>query len=729
MPQSISDHALILLQLGIFVTTSIGFGHWISKICTWRAKPDQTHWFLSTVSGFCLMVVLLQNLVYLNQPLHKTAWAILLIALAGCVQQCREIIRVRNDGVPWYRHDKNRAAGLVFIVVFLIQGGGLFHHGPHHYYGNGHTDQVNYALHTQFLMDEVQSRDYDTIGLSPWLVLGIDSKHARNGQGIANGYVSTISWTDAKAGYGSTSIFLVALFAASMTILSASFGLGTGYAVLVGVWCGILPAMTKIHLDGFFSQTASLFVFPCLAFALRTPSVSMRSATVYSGLLLAYLFAAYTEIFPVAVASIIIQRLLQTSKPLKERVLWTAASFLIAAVIEAYYLPHAIRYLLVQQAASVDAPALSVLFPHGGTLQGWADVFVEFMPSVVGDAVKPSETVGIVLFGLCICGLWSVPSRRRIELLAIVLAPLFFLATLTIRSHFVTYPFAKLLATFCGYWVMLVVFGVLRLLRSPQLKVSFHWHRNLAVATIVVLLLFSGYGTQRYLDRVRENHDILEVINSPIAKASYAYLESHPQQTYLVDELHPILARWFIYHGRRAQMYLAQDFVFKPRATDEVLPFRCIDELPTNVNIVDHTGVTNPRQFASRPTLHVVNPNGVDLINGEKCYWVGNTIQLNSHLVGLPVDGQQYALRFQASAGPSSRAAKRTIAIIEPDGAEQAVTFEGKQEISALVRLHNGNNEITIKVIEPTQADVQVPGDNRLLMVRVESVTMQNQQR
>src|SRR6202030_3735551 len=62
----------------------------------------------------------------------------------------------------------------------------------------------------------------------------------------------------------------------------------------------LLPAVTRLSLDGFLSQLSILVVFPFFASLLQHENFSARNFTLLFSFALAYIVAAYSEIAPIA---------------------------------------------------------------------------------------------------------------------------------------------------------------------------------------------------------------------------------------------------------------------------------------------------------------------------------------------------------------------------------------------------------------------------------------------
>ena len=257
---------LILAQLALLLLTVWGWGFWLWKFSRAARFPGwKRHgWFFFGLAGFMSCVLFLHALIYFDLPLKHTSWVGLLIAVAGVLGSLGSRLRRPPPRRPMHRLHRREivAAGLLFVTVFGFQSAPLFHLGPGNYYGSAHTDQVNYVLLAEFLTEKPYSTTDRDIGLQPWLVKALALKGSRLGQSVANGYLGVVSLSDAKRSYGVLSIFIVGVGALSVFVMARVLSVPRLLAMLVGIWWGVLPAVTKVHLDGFFSQTCILFVFP-----------------------------------------------------------------------------------------------------------------------------------------------------------------------------------------------------------------------------------------------------------------------------------------------------------------------------------------------------------------------------------------------------------------------------------------------------------------------------------
>jgi hypothetical protein len=506
----------------------------------------------------------LQELVYLGLRLAWSAWIAAAIALLGVGGIGRWIAAGRRGNIGCWRPWLTPAS--IVLLVFGFQACGVVYHGPHDYYGNASQDQVNYVQIAEFLIEKPYRTERSDVGLHPWLVKGIDSKGGRIGQSVANGYVAVVTGTDAKAAYGSVSVFFVVLMAVSVLTLLRGLGVGRGMAWLGGLWAGVLPAVTQVHLDGFFSQTSTLFILPAAAFAVHVARRNYRLSLVVVPLLLAFLLSAYSEIYVIGLAFVLALTLVTWGLRWQQRLTLVFASLAIPPLVLAPYFSNCIRFLVGQyQGMVADSAILTVWVPHAGTWRGWSQTFL-VAPGHNAGLVRGQILAGFVVLALILFGVCSNRLARRVQLAVMAGVPASVLAILLSIDPFPKYAFGKLTVCFAPLGVVLAVLGVCRLSLAWS-HLSFRTRASSALVRPKALARWGGYGcvglllvlatwaSATKLSVVLANGAGLPTMNPPAARTLYRELEAHPERLYLLRERHFILNAWLCYHARHALVY------------------------------------------------------------------------------------------------------------------------------------------------------------------------------
>src|SRR5258708_38174005 len=95
------------------------------------------------------------------------------------------------------------------------------------------------------------------------MLMPVRLKDERIGHSVITAEISVLSQTNAKSSYAATVIFFLLSLAICLYVLLRDIGINRLTAGLGAFLPTILPAITRLTLDGFLSQTAVLFVF-CL---------------------------------------------------------------------------------------------------------------------------------------------------------------------------------------------------------------------------------------------------------------------------------------------------------------------------------------------------------------------------------------------------------------------------------------------------------------------------------
>jgi hypothetical protein len=251
-------------------------------------------WFYSSLVGAAAIILICQNLLYLDVTLSRSAVLVWLLAGAGWAAVLSSASkRAMLLPLPW-------PALVLGAAVYLIHGTGLIELGASHYYGYGWYDMFNYVSLAQFFSDlpfHSISNDHG------YLVAAQQFKSDRIGQSVLHAFFLVSSGSDAQQSFGTTillSPFL--LFFAFLTIARrlTSTSIVAHLAALAGA---LSPTVATVHLESFFSQAM------CLPFLVLWPAAVGRlietpgwRTALTAGLLLAAICSVYTETVPIALA-------------------------------------------------------------------------------------------------------------------------------------------------------------------------------------------------------------------------------------------------------------------------------------------------------------------------------------------------------------------------------------------------------------------------------------------
>jgi hypothetical protein len=520
----------------------------------------------SWLGGLALVVLIPQNLVYLGVPIRISAWLILGAALVqGWL--------CRDKFVAWvgtlYASGDIRTLAAVILLTITFHSFVPIRQGLEWYYGKGHFDQINYVLLAEFLKEKPYSTSAQNIGLRPWLVgpvgfqvtaeqLAMNSgpgvemiglKKERLGQSIITAEMSVWSGTDGKGGYAATVIFFLTLLAVCVYVVLRETGIDRFMAGSGALLAALLPAITRLSLDGFLSQVSVLFVFPFFASLLRHAALSARSFTLFFGLTLAYLVAAYSEIAPFGFCTLLLGVMFVRRDKMRSKRLMLMSTVLLVALLNPYYLRNLIEFLGQQYYYAANLASLDNLAPRLQTLHGWSALLFGTIASAPFALFLDGGALLLGLLGLA--GAIFLSGRDRLIFGAIlmpVVVVILYLATRTPPSY---YPIAKIALTLLPFVISLVFIALSRVAASNRDR-ALGGLKKLFSAMIVAT---AAAGSIRYYSEVLNNKDLLRFVREPHFLDVCRALEKIKDKRVLVFETHPLLTPWLCYHARHNNVY------------------------------------------------------------------------------------------------------------------------------------------------------------------------------
>ncbi len=217
---------------------------------------------LAPFLGVAAIILVSQNLVYLNLPIRRTAPFVCAAAALAWVWMWRGGgLRGGRTNFPW-------ALSAAALLVYLVQGMGLLAVGPRDYVGRAWTDQFNYTALAQYFCDEPFHTAWDAAAHRPYTAPVIAFyKDDRIGQSVLHGFFTAISFLDAKTLFQPTILLGPALTVFAVFALARRLGLGKGAALTVAAAAGLMPGLAMLQLESFLSHSLGLpllLVFPAV---------------------------------------------------------------------------------------------------------------------------------------------------------------------------------------------------------------------------------------------------------------------------------------------------------------------------------------------------------------------------------------------------------------------------------------------------------------------------------
>jgi hypothetical protein len=580
----------------------------------------------SLLGGLFLVVLIPQNLFYLGVPVRISAWLLLGAALW-------QMWLCRQKFVVWVQafSSNYEIRSLLVVILLTITFHGIvpIQQGLGWYYGKGYVDQRNYVLLAEFLKEEPYSTSANDIGLRPWLVDSVlDFKGRRIGQSIITAEISVWSGTSAKEGYAATVIFFLTLLAIALYVLLREIGTDPIMAMCGALLAAVLPVVTRLALNGYLSQISILFVFPFFTSLLRHEELSARKFTLFFSLTLAYLVAAYSEIAPIGVCTLILGVMFVRHDTFRAKRLMLMSAILITTLMNPFYLRNLIGFLAEKYGIAAGATSMGQLMPNVLTLRGWSELIFGVM---TGPPFALFFNACSLLLGfLVLVGAVMLSKRDRMRFGAILLPAVLVSLYLATRSPPLYYPSVKITLTILPFVIGLMFVALSRISANDDDRLIGLLKKVFAASIVTA----AAAGSVRYYSGVLNNEGLLSDVRDAHFQNVCHELEAMKNRRVLVFEIDPLLTPWLCYHARHNNVYFDnRPFIDAPVAAfsrfAKIPDLASLDFVATRDRIVDLRG---PK--ASSPNL-VVNPLSLEWGDGHLRSWIGQST--DSHFLSRPI--------------------------------------------------------------------------------------------
>ena len=540
-----------------------------------------------------------------------SAWLMLGLAIF-------QFIRKRRELAKWARISRSNAdmQGLILVLIAAV----TFHsvvpiqQGLDSYYGKAHPDQINYVLLAEFLKEEpYNTRD---VGYKPWLLRPFSLKEERIGQSIVTAEISEFSLTNAKTGYAATYIFFLVALALCLYALLREIGTNRVVAGFGAFLSTILPAITRLTLDGFLSQTAALFLFPFFACLLHRKEWNSRSFILFFSLGLAYLISAYTEMAPFGAASFLLGVVLVRRDKFRHKRLMVLSAILIVALLNPFYIYNLIAFLSQQYSIASKGRFMDELVTNPLSLRGWSEAL---FGTVDPKWIIFFEFCGVLFLLLAVGGFIALKRSEKIVLSCVLLPVIVAISLLAIRSPVPVYPIAKLIFSFSPFLCGLVSYAISQFgpahgdLRFGAAK----------ILSIVIFLAVASYGSIKEYGAVADNTEPLVSLRDPRFLDVCRRLEDITNEKVLLFEEDRFLLAWLCYHARKADIYCNASAIGEVPIVNQSFAFLKIPPLDVIDLFVSRDRIVDARSDVATCLTLIDNPQGVDRENGRAAYWLG----------------------------------------------------------------------------------------------------------
>lgn len=463
-------------------------------------------WIIAPFLGLAIIVIFLQNLIYINLTLKQGTliiWIITGLFWAWLLKSPRKIIISK---IPILLL-------CIAFIIYLIQGVGLLILDVDTYVGRGWHDQINYTLTAQSLMDYPFHYELQNLNDQPSALKGITIAHIdRIGAMLYQGFLASTLFTEAKITFEPAILILSFLSVLAIYQLAQELSLSKKNSLFTAAIGGSLPSLAAIHLECFFSQalaTPLLLFWPILLSRIFT-SRCWQSVLV-AAIFLAGITSIYTEFYLIFIGFLCLALLFNITIPAKTGIqeysinifkfrtsgvnkLLTFIFLLIAIIVIALALNpgyFTVFYDIINR--SISANFLIGLYPWAGKLEGLSRLWL-------GDfAAKNSYTIlyfitnliSIILISFVYIGfgLKALKQKQWIAMACFLLS-LLPIGIFLIGHREYEYQFYKLLLTISPLFPLGIVLFFQQINRS--ISPLIFWITLLITSTSTI---YMGYGS------------------------------------------------------------------------------------------------------------------------------------------------------------------------------------------------------------------------------------------
>ncbi len=364
--------------------------------------PRADDWLVAPFVGLGALVLLLQNLVYLEWPVRRSA--LVAFVVFGAI------------GLAWARRGRLRASLRVLprallalaLLAYALHALALVQLGPRHWMGRLWEDQFSYTGMAQFFLDEPFSLDVDEAGQRPWLFrvlrpslgrfyLPFGLKENRIGQSVLQAFYARAARGDAQALFGPTILLGAPLLVLGVGLLARRLGLGQRSALAAAWLAALAPAFTLLHLESFLSHALALGFFPAFLVLLDELGRAPGPGTfVAAALPLSFGVATYGELWLalLALAFVVLGLRAWAARTLLRSLLSFGALVVFPFVTNPRFMPMLLLTTLIGAGAAMH----TAIYPFAYSLEGQARLWLGDLALAGPSAWRAAAgTIGLLL--------------------------------------------------------------------------------------------------------------------------------------------------------------------------------------------------------------------------------------------------------------------------------------------------------------------------------------------
>jgi hypothetical protein len=751
--------------IAVVVISIVAVGVPLRWLLNSRRPLGILEWIEAPFLGIAAIVLVLQNLAYLDLSVRYTSVLVWILAGAGWAG----MVRARQLSATLATAPK--ALFGTALAVYLLQGLGLLIVGAKYYVGRAWGDQYNYTVLAQFLVDQRFSTSMQEVGNRPYLANAIDLKWDRIGQSILHSFFAVSSLQDTKTLFEPTILLSPALIVLAMYALARRFGQPHLIALAVAAAAGMLPGIAAIHLESFLSQALAVPLLLIMPVLLDRLIAQLTWAQITScALVVAAIASIYTELWIILLGLMLLMLgLTALGSSRAQRLIGCWCLLALAPFVLNPISAIGILTILLR----VGEPVLGHLYPWAFAIEGigrlWLGDLAAGGPQQLQSPMR-AYALAVLAFGYyglastctaklsAVAGAWHAPEQRRelafgVGVLALALLPVLVIA----RDDQHAYQFYKLLLSICP----LLVLGLV-LVFQPNLSVPAQagspafparLAERLALLAVGAVLVGGSAGTTMMalestsLKPTSDRYNGYYLLAPELHEAQERLEALHNTNLffYQTDSTWStgFLNAWLAYFARDNQIWLGNpqlnglDLGAEPE-TRQIINW---DSIPDDVLVLSNM---NAQLAALLPThtllwsntvyqlwkpagpywlvpLKLENKYGLEQLGGEPFFWMGQedtSIQLIASRSGIASLNASFILGPAEPDRPT-----RTLLVSNGAGYSQRLLLtSGARDILLPVRA--GPNTITLRVLEPPTNPRYSNGDPRLLMLGVQRLQL-----
>jgi hypothetical protein len=732
---------LTIWCIALALSSPVVIGAPLQWLLTGQRPLDSESWKQAPFLGLAAIVLILQNLVYLDCPVAQTAWPLWLTSGALWTYMAwRGQLRTSLRTVPW---------GLYALAAgaYLLQGTGLVLLGVHDYAGRAWSDQFNYTALAEFFAHWPFSTPLSAAGEVPWLIPGIHLKFDRIGQSILHGFLLVSSGGSPRELFGPTILLGPALTVLSVAVLARRLGLPERWSLPAGAVAGLLPGVALMHLECFLSHALAapllLLVPAWLDEWHEQPGLPSLLRLI---LLVNLVIAIYTELVLILVVLVGLSMVLALVCRACSWRLFTgyAALQLSPLLVNGFFAVDSVRVIALR--APVPG-VLAAVYPWAETISGWGRIWL----GELAGTTQPRAVVLVRLFTLAVMGLgylgllstWRAALAFRPRALASLVLALAFLPILVIlKDSKHPYQMYKLLLTVCPLLVLGLALEGYRIVQG----VGSRWTPAALAALVAVGFGFVAFATVQMTSRtgtlIERPRSATHLVLAPDMRQLQGILEASSGQDLVIIHPDPLQNSWLAYFGRHDRVRLAYseivdlDLARLPEAAAAL----SVTPPDSSLFVTRHEGrfqevrpgelellwsgvacqLWRARSQRWALPLKIVNPNGLELLGGRPFFWVGGAATRIDVLAGCP---GQLTLQATALPGPARPETQERRLSIRHGWESQTCATQGGP-LTLVVRVPAGRSTILLEALDSPSVARTANGDPRPLLLGVQDLKM-----